>query len=163
MRRTLVVLVVGLSLLVGCGSDGEESTPTPELTEQYGCGYGFYASNPDQTVGMFIEFSDFEAAATGDVPSMSQLEDETWRAELRFGTDLFANWCDDVLEPGEPTPQVGETWQLTGTIEIDQLPPTGQGVASATLTGVEAHGPANELIAFEDFEIENEFWGSFAG
>ena len=163
MRRTLVVLVVGLSLLVGCGSDGEESTPTPKLTEQYGCGYGFYASNPDQTVGMFIEFSDFEAAATGDVPSMSQLEDETWRAELRFGTDLFANWCDDVLEPGEPTPQVGETWQLTGTIEIDQLPPTGQGVASATLTGVEAHGPANELIAFEDFEIENEFWGSFAG
>jgi len=159
----MVVLVVGLSLVAGCGSDGEESTPTPELTEQYGCGYGFYASNPEQTVGMFIEFSDFEAAADGDVPSMSQLEDGTWRAHLKFGTDLFANWCDDVLEPGEPTSEVGETWQLTGTIEVDELPQTGQGPASATLTGVEARGPNNELIAFEPFEIENEFWGSFAG
>jgi hypothetical protein len=164
MRRTMVVLVVGLSLIAGCGSGGEESTPTPELTEQYGCGYGFYASNPEQTVGMFIEFSDFEAAHDGDVPPTAQLDDGTWLAELRFGTDLFANWCDDVLEPGEPTPEVGETWQLTGTIDIDQLPPAGQGgPASATLSGVEATGPNNDVIAFEDFEIENGFWGSFAG
>jgi hypothetical protein len=163
MRRTMLVLIVGLSLIAGCGSYGEESTPTPELTEQYGCGYGFYASNPEQTVGMFIEFSDFDAAANGDVPASAELDDGTWRAELQFGSDLFANWCDDVLEPGEPTPEIGETWQLTGTIEIDQFPPTGQGPASAMLSGVEATGPNNELIAFEDFEIVNEFWGSFAG
>jgi hypothetical protein len=163
MRRALITLV-GLSLLAGCGSDGEGSSPSPELTEQYACGYGFYASNAEQTVGLFIDVADFDAAGNGDVPDTSRLEDGTWRAELRFGTDLFANWCDDVLEPGEPTPEVGEIWQLTGTIEINQLPPPGQvGQASATLSEVEARGPNNELIAFDVFDIENEFWGTFAG
>lgn len=163
MRRALIALV-GISLLAGCGSGVGGSPPSPELTEQYACGYGFYASNAGQTVGLFIDFSDFEAAGAGDVPSTSQLEDGTWRAELRFGTDLFANWCDDVFEPHEPTPEVGETWQLTGTIEIDEMPQPGQsGQASATLTGVEARGPDDELIAFDVLEIENEFWGTFAG
>jgi hypothetical protein len=115
-------------------------------------------------VGLFIEFSDFEAAQSGDIPEISQLDDDTWLAELRFGTDLFANWCDDVLEPGEPTPEVGEIWPLSGTIEINELPPARQsGLASATLSAIEAHGPNNELIAFDLFEIENEFWGAFAG
>lgn len=162
MRRALIALV-GLSLVAGCGSNGEENAPSPELTEQYDCGYGFYASNVEQTVGLFIEFSDFEAAQSGDVPETSRLDDDTWLAELRFGTDLFANWCDDVLEPGEPTPEVGETWQLSGTIEINELPPAGHGPASATLTGVEAHGPNNELVAFDVLEIENQFWGTVAG
>lgn len=158
-----MLIAVALLSLAACSSTS--STPeNPELTEQYGCGYGFYASNVEQTVGLFIGFSDFEAAQSGDVPETSQLEDDTWQAELRFGTDLFANWCDDVLEPGEPTPEVGETWQLSGTIEIDELPPAGQGgPASATLTEVEARGPNNELIAFDVFEIENQFWGTFAG
>jgi len=159
MRRTLIA--VALLSLAACSTS---STPeNPELTEQYACGYGFYASNVEQTVGLFIGFSDFEAAQSGDVPETSQLDDDIWQAELRFGTDLFANWCDDVLEPGEPTPEVGETWQLSGTIEIDELPSTGQGPASATLTGVEARGPNDELIAFDVFEIENQFWGTFAG
>ncbi|HSM44812.1 MAG TPA: hypothetical protein VK969_07335 [Acidimicrobiia bacterium] len=158
-----MLALVGLSLVASCGSNGEESTPRPELTEQYACGYGFYASNVEQTVGLFIELSDFEAAQIGDVPETSQLGEDTWQAELRFGRDLFANWCDDVLEPGEPTPEVGETWQLSGTIEINELPPAGQGRASATLTGVEARGPNNELITFDLFEIENQFWGTIAG
>ena len=163
MRRALIA-VIGLSLLAACGTNGEASAPSPELTEQYACGYGFYASNGDQTVGLFIDVADFEAAANGGLPATSQLEDGTWRAELRFGTDLFANWCDDVLEPGEPTPDLDETWQLTGTIEIKQLPPPGQGgPASATLSELEARGPDNELIAFDNFDIQNEFWGTFAG
>lgn len=162
MKRTLLALVA-MALIAGCGSDDGGATPTPELTEQYACGYGFYASNPEQTVGLFIEFSDFEAARNGDIPETSQLDEDTWNARLEFGTDLFANWCDDVLEPGEPTPEVGETWQLSGTIEIDELPASGQGRAAATLTGVEAYGPNNELIAFDVFQVENEFWGTFAG
>jgi hypothetical protein len=162
MKRALIVLVA-MVLVAGCGSEDDEGTPAPELTEQYSCGYGFYASNSEQTVGLLIEFSDFEAARNGDVPEISQLDEGTWNARLEFGTDLFANWCDDVLEPGEPTPEVGETWQVSGTIEIDELPESGQGLASATLTGVEANGPNNELIAFDVFEIENQFWGTFAG
>jgi hypothetical protein len=31
------------------------------------------------------------------------------------------------------------------------------------LSDVEARGPNNELIAFDVFDIENEFWGTFAG
>jgi hypothetical protein len=84
MRRALITLV-GLSLLAGCGSDGEGSSPSPELTEQYACGYGFYASNAEQTVGLFIDVADFDAAGNGDVPDTSRLEPEkstwpfTWR------------------------------------------------------------------------------------
>lgn len=162
MKRGLTLLVAA-TLIVGCGSGVEEGPPTPEMTEQYDCGYGFYASNPEQTVGLLIEFADHEAAQDGEVPETSRLEDDVWNARLEFGTDLFANWCDDVLEPGEPTPEVGETWRLSGTIRIEELPPSGQGSASAVLTGVEAYGPNNELIAFDDFVIENQFWGTFAG
>lgn len=161
MRRTLIA--IALLSLAACSSSG--STPEiPELSEQYGCGYGFYASNVEQTVGLFVVFSDFDAAESGNIPETSQLNGDTWDAEIRFGTDLFANWCDDVLEPGEPTPEYGETWQVSGTIEVHELPPAGRGgPASATLTDVEARGPNNELIAFDNFEIQNEFWGTFAG
>lgn len=162
MKRALTLLVA-LTLIAGCGTGQGEGPPTPDMTDNYDCGYGFYASNPEQTVGLFVEFADHEAAREGDVPQTSQLDDGTWNARLEFGTHLFANWCDDVLEPHEPTPEVGETWQLSGTIHIDEIPASGQGMASATLSGVEARGPNNELIAFDDFAIENQFWGTFAG
>lgn len=162
MKRTLVVLVA-MVLVGGCDSVLEEGTATPELTEQYSCGYGFYASNAEQTAGLVIDLADHEAARNGDVPEVSQLDEGPWNARLEFGTDLFANWCDDVLEPGEPTPEVDETWEVSGTISIEELPASGQGLASATLTGVEAHGPDGQLIVFDDFVIVNQFWGTFAG
>lgn len=154
---------MALTLVTGCGTGEANGSPTPEMTETYDCGYGFYASNPEQTVGLFVELTDREAASISDIPGTSQLDDGTWYGRLVFGTDLFANWCDDVLEPDEPTPEVGETWLLSGKIRIDELPPSGHGMASATLSDLEAHGPNNELIVFDDFAVENQFWGTFPG
>ncbi|HUG08511.1 MAG TPA: hypothetical protein VMP13_06415 [Acidimicrobiia bacterium] len=162
MKATLVCL--GLFLVtVGCSQDTSAPTQTPELTEEHGCGIGFYLGNRDQTAGLFITFNDFEAAQSGDVPE-SSLEDDVWRAELQFGSDPFATWCDDVLEPGEPIPEIDETWTVTGTIEITELPPAGDcGPAAARLMSLEAQGEDGETLTLGDFEVANGFWGCFAG
>jgi hypothetical protein len=163
MRRASI----GLSLcivLAGCAWGGTEGQGAPNLTEQYDCGFGFYAGNTDQTVGLIITYADFAAAQNGNVPETSQLTDEVWQAELQFGSDLFSNWCDDVLEPFEPTPEVTETWHVSGKIEIVELPSAGQGgAATALLTGMAAQGPDGETLSLDDMEIVNEFWGTFAG
>jgi len=162
MRRASI----GLSLcvvLAGCAWGGAGGQGAPDLAEQYACGFGFYAGNADQTVGLIITYADFEGAQSGNVPKTSQLTDEVWQAELQFGKDLFANWCDDVLEPGEPTPEVTETWRVSGKIEIVELPSSGQGAATALLSGMAARGPDGETLPLDDVEIVNEFWGTFAG
>lgn len=153
-----------LIVLAGCGTwDGGPGEP-PRLTEAHDCGYGFYLGNVDQTRALKITFQDFEAAQAGEVPEQSALSDDVWSAELEGGQDLFANWCDDVLEPDEPTPEVREVWQVSGAIEIAELPPAGEcGPAAATLTGLEAHNDEGEIISLGDLEIENEFWGCIAG
>ena len=78
----------------------------------YGCGFGFWASNADQTAGIFVEFTDFDAANAGQVPPVGAVPSVIWSGRVDVGTDLFANWCDDVVEPGEPEPVVTETWQI---------------------------------------------------
>ncbi len=163
MKATLVCL--GLFLVtVGCSQDRSAPTQPPELTEEHGCGIGFYLGNGEQTAGLFITFNDFEAAQSGDVPESSSLEGDVWRAELQFGSDLFANWCDDVLEPGEPIPDVEQTWTVMGTIVITGLPPAGDcGPATARLTSLEAQRDGGETLPLGDLEVENGFWGCFAG
>jgi hypothetical protein len=166
MRKGSIVLPVAL-LLAACSTGGTTtvgSVPTPELTQHFGCGYGFYVSDEMQTAGLFVELTDFQAASAGDVPSTSQLTDETWSARLELGVDLFANWCDDVLEPGEPTPVVDETWNVSGTIEIMSLPDPGTcGTASAHLSGVTARDSDGNALPLGDLDVTNEAWGCFAG
>lgn len=150
--------------LSACSWLGSEPPDPPEFSHQHDCGYGFYVGTEDQTAGLFVDFTDFEAAQAGAVPDVSQLSTGAWRADLQFGSDLFANWCDDVLEPDEPTPEIEEVWDLTGTIEINQLPPAGEcGRATGRLTDVVAHGPDDETLTLGDLDVTNEFWGCFAG
>lgn len=153
-----------LIVMTGCALDGPVTSESLELTEHHGCGFGFYLGNSDQTAGLFVTLTDFETGLGGNVPESASLSGDFWQAELRFGADLFANWCDDVLEPGEPTPDVGQTWDVTGAIDVTALPPAGQcGPAGARLTGLEAQRPDGEALELGDFEMENEFWGCFAG
>lgn len=154
-----------MAAVVALGACGETSSPSPpQLTEPHHCGYGFYIGDVDQAWALKITYQDFEAAQAGEVPSESELSGDTWSAKLEAGQDLFANWCDDVLEPGEPTPEVREVWEVSGDIEVTGLPEPGEcGPATAHLTGLEARNDDGDVIALGDLDVGNEFWGCFAG
>ncbi|MFZ0014893.1 MAG: hypothetical protein WAL25_12355, partial [Acidimicrobiia bacterium] len=75
---------------VACAPHGDGGPESVELTEEFGCGYGFYSSNDDQTVGLFLDYRDFVGASSGSVSKSSPIE-QAWNGELRLGADLFAN------------------------------------------------------------------------
>ncbi len=165
-RTNLLIFAIGATLLLAaCGSDNASSETAGEpalddLTIEYGCGYGFYLSNPDQTVGLFISTN------RPDVPEVSDLvTDEIWSAEVQIGEDLFANWCDDVIEVDEPEPHVSDRWSLgAGSISISSLPTECAGEpATATLSDVVVLTSNGTQIKLDNIDVTNNAWGCFAG
>lgn len=182
----LITLVLASTALAACGGDdgaaipGATGEPVPveteapaetdppaaavtlaDLTEPYGCGFGFQVGNSQQTAGLFITsgagFGEPPAAGTVDLAS-----DDSWTARLDLGTDLFANWCDDVIEMGEPEPQVDETLEIVaGTLELS-VDESGV-VATAQATALVARDAQGVEYALGDITIENPAWGMFAG
>ena len=162
MRKGILLLGVLLAVSA-CSTEGEAGPEPVEFTEEYGCGFGFYASNEDQTTGLLLTYLDFEGAWAGNVARSGQI-DAAWDAQLQYGTDLFANWCDDVLEPNEPTPEVESAWSVTGEIEVVELPAAGEcGEATARLHDVVATGPVDQVLELGELTITNTAWGCFAG
>jgi hypothetical protein len=162
MKSALVVMSVAIAL-TAC-SETDASSEAPELTEEYGCGFGFYVGDADQTTGLFVFYEDMSGAMAGDVVETADLPSESWRAVLDEGSDLFANWCDDVLEPDEPTPEVVETWEVSGSIEVLSLPEAGQcGPATARFTDLVATDSQGATMSLGDLEVTNEAWGCLAG
>jgi hypothetical protein len=182
----LTTLVLATSALAACGGDdgaavpGATGEPVPveteppadteqpavvvtlaDLTEPYGCGFGFQIGDPDQTAGLFIT----SGAGFGDPPAVGTVDlavDDSWTARLDLGTDLFANWCDDVIEMGEPEPQVDETLEVVaGTLEFS-IDEAGV-VATAKASGLVARDADGVEYALGDITIENPAWGMFAG
>jgi hypothetical protein len=124
------------------------------VNRSFDCGYGFWASTPDQGVSIELAFAGPPDAGVSDV---AELDD----ARVLIGSDLMANWCDDVMEPGEPVAEIAETWAVTGgTIEIAF---ESDAVAVATLTGIVATTPDGQEIVLGDGTYRNEAWGVFAG
>ncbi len=161
MRKEMFAITLVLALGACTDETGPQAT---DLTETYGCGYGFYVSDEAQSVGLFIQVADFEAAASGALPADSELDDPIWDARLDSGSDLFANWCDDVIEPGEPEPVVDESWDVTGSVRGLTVPDTGQcGTATAQITDIVATGPDGTEMHLGDLDVVNESWGCFAG
>lgn len=136
---------------------------TADLTEMWGCGYGFHASNPEQTVALRF------TAATSAPPSSrtAELPDPAWEAEVVTGTDLYANWCDDVIEPDEPTPVIDGTFPVVGgTIAVTAPTPNvgcGDAEATAVITGLEVRAPDGATLGLGDLTVTNPSWGCFAG
>lgn len=130
------------------------------LTEAHACGNGFQIGTPDQRVGLFVRPVPNAPGTTG----AHALPDASWTVTVRLGRDLFANWCDDVLEADEPTSEVLETWPVVeGTIDV-VLPPDDQpGPATMTATGLVAERPDGERVPIGDLTIVNERYGFFAG
>jgi hypothetical protein len=127
------------------------------LTDEYGCGYGFAVATPDQTASLVVGFAGFGEG----IPSGTyDLVDAEYGA-IRFGTDLMANWCDDVVEPDEPEPVIDEEWELVGgTVEITL---TSDHTATGVLRDVVARTPDGREIRLGGATVANDTWGFFAG
>lgn len=148
--------------LVACAPPGLGVEELSDLPEEYGCGHGFYVGNAEQTVGLFLSsqtgFGDTVDVGSHVVPS------EEWEAEVRVGSDLFANWCNDVVEPGAPEPVVDEVLTVSGELRIMSMPPAGDcGPAIARLIGAVATSDSGISIDVPDRDLHNPDWGCFAG
>ena len=136
------------------------------LVDDYGCGYGFAKGNPEQTLGRVIYFSGEYVAGGPDLSTPLELASDDWYAAVQVGSDLFANWCDDVIEIDEPTPIVDETWTVVdGTLTVTPPAPTdcGGDVVTATLAGAVVESTDGERIVLDDLTLTNNSWGCFAG
>lgn len=164
--RQLAVLISLLSLSA-CGgvlpdTFTAEDLPDPTvLTVEWGCGHGFWLGSSDQTVALQLAYT-----GDGPPPATTELPSPDWDVRLIVGSDLYANWCDDVIEADEPTP-----------IEHWVLPVTGGritvlGEAPAPFSGGELGFTADDLVVelpdgatapWGDFSGRNPTWGFFAG
>lgn len=166
-RRRLGLAGAAVLLVSGCDTAVTPEVGQPDLAamDEYGCGYGFWLGSPDEQVAVRFAASN-EIAAEGDLPRETTLPDEAWDGTVLIGADLYANWCDDVLEPGEPEPAVAEQWPVTaGTITLHDPASTAvcPDEARATVTGLQATRPDGTTIELGDRELANDTWGCFAG
>lgn len=165
----VLAAVLLLTLSAGCGGAGAPSSPDEidlAAMESYGCGYGFWLGSPEQDVAVNVAVADHDAAVRGELPDRTQLPDRTWEATVLVGRDLFANWCDDVLEPGEPEPVVDQRWEITaGTIRLHAPAPEERcpSEVTATLEGLVATRADGTSVELGDREVTNDTWGCFAG
>ena len=159
MKRIAILAL----LVAACGTTSGvgDIADIGSLTETYGCGTGFWVGNPDQTIALRIGYQGDRSPA-----AQVSLPDPAWTAELIDGRDLYANWCDDVIEPGEPEPQrVRVLPVVSGTLEIigDPPQPFEGGVLTVRATDLVIDVGDGETHMLGDIEIENPSWGFFAG
>ena len=177
--KTRLLPLASLSLLVAalgaCGTDDDggdggvdpspsvSGLPAVELTDDLGCGYGFAVVDKDETTLLSI----YRGSDAGKVARTVSLPDSAWEAEVRVGTHLAANWCNDVIM--DPQAETDETWEIVqGTREfVGEVPPVDGASAvqpvRAELTGVVVEGPDGEQVELGDLALSNDSWGFFAG
>ena len=164
IRRSATILGLTL-LLTACGWSSDTGTgdiaPLDELTETYGCGYGFWVGNAAQTTALRFQYlGDDGQASDADLPS------DMWIVEMLDGQNLYANWCDDVVEPGEPEPLVVRRLSVVdGTLTVIGDPPAPFDGGELTLRaeGLVLETPDGEMVELGNITIENPTYGSFAG
>lgn len=185
--RTMIVAVVVLTL-AACGedrgpdADGPTDAPAAPalermfdgLEEDYGCGHGFYASDSEQSRGLFIFAADPQTSeAELGIPGEVALPDDRWLAYVETGEDLFANWCDDVVVPDDPEPVTEASYTITGgTMTVtpagadggsDGSSDAGPDAFTAELTDIEVEGPDGSVVELGGLTTTNELWGVYAG
>jgi hypothetical protein len=169
--------LLALGALAGCdASDDTEAfgfdTAALDLVVDHGCGFGFATSSADQTAGLSLFWTKgfdpstprpFGVDDTGSVA----LPSGGWDGEFWIGTDLFANWCDDVVEVDEPVPSIVERWTLVSGVltfdEPDGLVEFATAPVTATLSGVTIESAGGEQRELADINLTNPAWGFFAG
>jgi len=132
------------------------------LTDDYGCGYGFFKGNASQTVGLVIYFAGEYSETGPDLSSPIEFPNDNWVAEVQTGSDLFANWCNDVMEEGAPVPVVDSVWNVVGgtlTVAEGDSPNTREGV----LEDVVIESPTGDRVEIAEIAVLNVDYGFFAG
>lgn len=163
----LAMTVVTAGVLGACGSvlpatySADDLPELSTLDETWGCGWGFWAGTADQTVALRFSYN-----GESEPDTEIELPDPEWSATLIEGTDLYANWCDDVIEENEPTPV--EHWSLPitgGTLTIDgAIPaPFEGGQLSVHATDLVVELPDGTTAPLGSTTITNQSWGFFAG
>jgi hypothetical protein len=176
MYKHLIPLALAVVLaLPGCGGTQETdpASTVPELPDLAGltvaweCGHGFWLGNADQTVAIRFQANDAAGLTNGAVPALTTLPDtgENWSVTLTLGKDLYANWCDDAIEEGEPEPVIEETWDIAaGTIEVVSVPRANEcGPATAWARDLVAAADDGRTVEIGDLLLTNPAWGCFAG
>ncbi len=179
MRRTnspatrVVAAIVLAVALAACGGVGLPSaTPTPAAEEvagrlatdgmrDWGCGHAFTVGTMDQDTRLSLWFD----GTSGDLPEPGTHElGADWTGELVAGSDLFAQWCDDVMEPDEPEVVEAAEWDVEGTLtwRLDRGDGQCPSVAAASLTDASIVVDG-EAVPIADVEFRNEHFGGVAG
>lgn len=163
----MMTAVAVAALLTGCGGSVTPGAERFDLTEMesYGCGYGFWLGTEDEQVAVRLAAVP-SVAAEGELPRVATLPDPAWDATMLIGEDLYANWCDDVLEPGEPEPAVDQAWPITaGAVLLEgAIPPAAcPTVVRASLRGLQATRPDGTVVELGDRDVVNDTWGCLAG
>jgi hypothetical protein len=132
-----------------------------ELSEPWGCGYGFVATDPSHFVAL---------ALRSDVPvpvgsSTITLPAPGWVSEVQVGYDLFTVACADLDQQRPPTPD--DRWPVVaGTLQItvpESMGCGGGSVATAVATGLTIETSDGSTIGFPELTLVNDQWGCFAG
>ncbi len=144
--------------------DDATDIDVPTLTDDYPCGFGFAKGSPNEDLALVIQFDGFTSPDLGE-PIV--FPTDRWFGEIRIGSDLFSNWCDDVIEESEPTPVVDRRLRLSGgTLTIirpaDSTDCDGTTV-TATLSGGTVRTLDGTVVELGDVDLANAGWGCFAG
>ncbi len=175
-RSACMLVIVLLATVTACGPDpapGGDGQPDAgaepglegmleRLEVDYGCGHGFYASDAEQTLGLFIFATDPQLTEDElGIPGEIEFPDDRWDAHVEVGEDLFANWCDDVVMPDDPEPVTDESFEVTGgTMTVTR---DGPDTFTATLSGVEVDRPDGTVVDLGGVTTTNDLWGVYAG
>ena len=161
--RTLATSLFLTVIIAACGTTTSgvgDIADLDTLTESYGCGTGFWIGDPDQTTALWFSYE-------GTTPPQStSLPDPNWRVRMVDGQDLFANWCDDVIEEDEPTPvEIRTLPVISGELEIIGDAPAQFESAPLRLSATDLVLDVGngETHVLGDVEIENPSFGFFAG
>lgn len=138
-------------------------TDVPPLSTAFPCGHGFQVASGDQRAALLLTPADGGPDPHG--PVEVDLADGAWLAELRVGRELMSNWCDDVVEPGEPEPRTLARWPVVAGMLRFTAPGAGcRDAVTADVTGIVVRtGDADADVALPDMTIVNDAWGCFAG
>ena len=137
------------------------------LVDDHGCGFGFAKSDATQTLALFIYWTGGYDPIGPDVSAPIVLPADDWEATMTTGASLFADWCNDVIEPGAPVPVIDETLTvIAGTLTVDADPAAQPCVGEAVtgvLTGAIAEFSDGTTVELDDVTLRNFGWGCFAG
>lgn len=148
---------------VGEAAQSVAGLTVESFTTDWGCGYGFVTSTPDERIALQLQWNGAEPLAAGDIV----LPDPSWTANVVVGDFQFINWCDDVIEFYEPFELAAsnpafEISAGTFTMPANDAGTWCSGPVSVVVEGLVVDTPVGE-VTFDPIVIENDSFGCFAG